>query len=116
MGEVLLKTHLIIRDTHEEFYIDWCGKIADTRPKFKNGKPIFVVTSRKCRLELNTTDMSMIEDCAKRMTNPKGRKAVTTDEAQIYIMEEDGKETLLGVLTHNHVKTYAPMYDKIGVV
>lgn len=58
--------------------------------------------------------MKRIENCAKRLTRPKGRSAITTDTARIYIKEEDDKETLLGVLTHNHVKTYAQMYDKVG--
>lgn len=42
------------------------------------------------------------------------RQAVTTDKARIYIVEEDGKETLIGVLTHNNVKQYAPMFDPVG--
>ena len=29
MEEVLIKTHLIITDTHNEFHIDWCGKIIE---------------------------------------------------------------------------------------
>ena len=40
MEEVMLKTHLIITDIHNEYHIKWCGKIKDTKPKFKNGKPI----------------------------------------------------------------------------
>ena len=55
-----------------------------------------------------------IEDCAKRCTTPKGRKAVTTDVSRIYIVEENGKEILLGILTHNRVKTFSPMFDAVG--
>ena len=115
--EINIKSHLIVTDVHEEYSIKWCGKIKDTKPIFKNGKPIFVVVGTKGRIELNTTDMKRIENCAKLLTRPKGRSAITTDTARIYIKEEDeeedDKETLLGVLTHNHVKTYAQMYDKV---
>lgn len=114
MEEVKLKTHLIITDVHEEYHIEWTGKIAEARPKFKNGKPIFIVIGGNGRVELNTVDMKFIEKTAKLMTAPKGRSGVTTDKAKIFIKEEDGKEKLLGTVTHNHVKTYAPMYDKIG--
>ena len=113
MDEVLVKTHLIVTDTHEEYSIKWLDKIIDTKPKFENGKPIFVVIGGNGRMELNTTDMIRVENCAKLCTKPRGRSAVTTDIARIYIVEEDDNEKLLGILTHNHVKQYAPMYDKI---
>ena len=45
------------------------------------------------------------------MTHPKGQQAVTTDIARIYIKEENGKETFLGKVVHNHVKKYQQMYD-----
>ena len=114
MEEVLIKTHLIISDIHSEYDINWCGKIKDTKPKFKNGKPIFVIVGGGKRMELNTTDMTSIEHSAKRITCPQGRKAVATDIARIYIKEEDDSEKLLGVVTHNRVKTFSPMYDAVG--
>ena len=114
MEEVLIKSHLIVTDVHEEYHIDWCGKILDAKPKFKNGRPIFIVVGGNGRMELNTTDMARIEKCAKLCTKPKGREAVTTDTARIYIVEEDDNEKLMGILTHNHVKSFAPMYDKVG--
>ena len=114
MEEVLIKSHLIVTDVHEEYHINWCGRIIDAKPKFKNGKPIFVVVGGNGRMELNTTDMTRIEKCAKLCTKPKGREAVTTDTARIYMVEEDNNEKLMGVLTHNHVKSFAPMYDKVG--
>lgn len=113
MEEKRVKTHLVITDIHDEYHVDWFGKIAETKPKIKNGKPIFVIIGSKSRMELNTVDIKRIEKCAKKMTHPKGREAVTTDEARIFIKEEDGKEKLIGVVTHNHVKEFAPMYDKI---
>lgn len=112
MKEVFLKSHLITTDIHEEYHIDWCGKLKDTKPKFKNGKPIFIIIGSESRNELNTTDIKMVEKYAKMMTKPKGREAVTTDAARIFIKEENGREKLLGIVTHNHVKTFAPMYDK----
>lgn len=112
--EKFIKTHLIVTDVHEEYHINWCGKVLDCKPQFKNNKPIFVVVGGGGRIELNTTDMTRVEHCAKLCTQPKGRQAITTDTARIFIVEEDGNEKLLGVLTHNHVKTYAPMYDKVG--
>lgn len=114
MEEVLIKTHLIITDTHNEFHMDWCGKIIDTKPLFKNGKPVFIIVGGKGRMELNTTDMARIEKCAKLCTQPRGRSAVTSDIARIFIKEEDGNEKLMGILTHNYVKTYAPMFDAVG--
>lgn len=116
MEERRIKTHLIITDVHEEYHIDWCGKIADSKPKFKNGKPIFIIVGSKGngRIELNTTNMKEIEKCAKLITNPRGRESITTDKCRIFLKEEDGNEKLIGILTHNHVKSYAPMYDKVG--
>lgn len=114
MEEVLIKSHLIVTDVHEEYNIRWIGKIIDTKPKFKNGRPIFVVVGGNGRMELNTTDMDRIEKCAKMCTQPKGRSAVTTDTARIYIVEENDNEKLMGILTHNHVKSFAPMYDRVG--
>ena len=112
MTEVLVKTHLIVTNIHEEYNINWSGKILDAKPKFKNNKPIFVVVASGGRIEVNTTDMNRVERYAKLLTMPKGRQAITTDKAYIYILEENDNEKLLGTLTHNHVKTYAPMYDK----
>lgn len=114
MAEVLVKTHLVVTDIHEEYNINWSGKILDAKPKFKNNKPVFVVVSTGGRIELNTVDMGRVEECAKLLTVPKGRQAITTDKAYIYIVEENDNEMLLGTLTHNHVKSYAPMFDKVG--
>lgn len=114
MAEVLVKTHLIVTDIHEEYSIDWSGKILDAKPKFKNNKPIFAIVSTGGRIEVNTANMKRVEECAKLLTIPKGRQAITTDKAYIYIIEENDNEMLLGTLTHNHIKSYAPMYDKVG--
>ena len=113
MEEVMIKTHLIITDIHDEYYMNWCGKIADAKPLLKNGLPLFIIIGTKGRLELNTIDMKYLEQSAKLMTHPKGRSAITTDIARIYIKEIDGNDFLLGILTHKNVKTFSPMHDKV---
>ena len=114
MQEVMVKTHLIVTDIHEEYHIDWFGKISDTKPLFKNDLPIFVIIGSKARIELNTVDIKMVEESAKRLTRPRGRQAITTDTARIYIKEEDGKETYIGKVIHNHIKQYQQMYDPVN--
>ena len=112
MSGVMLKTHLIVSDVHEEYCIDWCGSIANAKPVFKNNMPIFILISSEERRELNTIDIKKIEEVAKKITRPRGRQAVTTDITRIYIKEEGGKQKLLGKVTHNHVKEYQQMYDR----
>jgi hypothetical protein len=114
MEQVLVKTHLIITDIHDEYHMNWCGKIAKANPELKDGKPIFIIIGSKGRMELNTIDINQLERNAKLMTHPKGRSAISKDVSRIYIKEIDGNEMLLGILTHKRVKSFAPMYDKIG--
>ena len=114
MEEVLIKTHLIVTDVQNEYDINWCGKIIDSKPLFKNNKPVFVIVGSEGRLELNTTDMTELEKWAKKYTQPHGRSAVSTDSSRIYLVEEDGNEKLLGSVTHNRIKKYAQMMDKVG--
>ena len=111
----MIKTHLIIKDIRDEYDMNWCGKLFDAKPALnENGMPIFVIIGSQRRMELNTIDMNYLENCAKRLTSPKGRGAVSTDKAYVYIKEVGGNEKLLGILTHKRVKTFAPMYDKVG--
>ena len=114
MQEIKIKTHLIVTDVHDEFNIKWCGKIVDTNPVLQNGLPVFILISSESRVEMNTINMKHIENCAKRLTRPKGRSAVSTDKTYIYIKEVSGKDTLIGVVTHNRIKSFAPMYDSVG--
>ena len=116
MEELTVKTHLIITDIHDEYHMNWCGKIADAKPLLKDGLPIFVLIGSRGRMELNTIDMKWIERNAKRLTQPKGRSAITTDTTRIYIKEVNGNDFLLGVMTHKNVKTFAPMHDKVGFI
>lgn len=113
MNEVMIKTHLIIKDVHEEYIMHWNGSIVGTNPKRKDGKPVFIIRSKMGFVEMNTTDVKLLERVAKKMTAPKGRAALTSDTADIYIKEVDGNEKRLGVLTHNHIKKFAPMYDAV---
>ena len=113
MNEVMIKTHLIIKDIHEEYIMRWCGSIVGTNPQMKDGKPVFVIRSKMGHLEMNTTDVKHLERVAKKMTSPRGRSALTSDSADIYIKEVDGTEKILGVLTHNRIKKFAPMYDSV---
>ena len=113
MQEVSVKTHLIITDIHEEYHMKWCGSIIDTKPVIENGKPVFIIRSKQGSIEMNTTDMKYLEDVAKKLTAPRGRTAVTTDTASIYIKQIDGTEKVLGILIHDHIKHFAPMYDKV---
>lgn len=112
MPEVKLKTHLYISDIHEEYSVNWCGRIIDSKPAFKDNKPIFICVGAEGRMELNTTDMKRVEECAKLLTHPRGRQAITTDTSYIYLLEEDGHEKMVGTVTHNHVKQYQQMFDR----
>lgn len=112
MHEVKVKTHLIITDIHSEYHMNWCGKVLDTKPLLNDrGLPTFVVVGSKGRVEVNTMDMKYLEDCAKSLTNPRGRSAISSDSVNVYIKETNGAERLMGVLFHRRVKTFAPMRD-----
>ena len=50
MEEVMVKTHLIITDIHDEYQINWCGKIAEAKHLLKNGFPLFIIIGTKGRL------------------------------------------------------------------
>lgn len=115
MTEVMLKTHLIITDIQDEYHMNWCGKMTDIEPAFSpTGSLMFVIIGDGRRVNINTLSMSDLEKCAKGVTNPKGRSAITQDIARIYIVDENYKEHLIGILTHKRIKNFAPMYDKIG--
>ena len=114
MEELLVKTHLIITDIHDEYHMRWCGKIVDANPLLQNGLPLFIIIGTRGRIELNTIDMARIESAAKLLTHPKGRSAVSVDTSRIYIKETNGNDFLLGVMTHKNIKTFAPMHDKVG--
>lgn len=112
--EVLIKTHLIITSIHDEFEMKWQGRIIDTNPLLKNGIPVFIIVSTGGRMELNTIEMKKIEENAKLLTRPRGRAAITSDKAYVYIKEVDGRETLVAIMEHKHVKTFASMFDPVG--
>lgn len=109
---VKINTHPIVVSSHEEYHIEWCGKILDTHPKIVNNMPVFFIRGSQGGLELNTLDMKMIEQIAQKLTNPHGKGSITTDKSYIYIIEEDDTKKLLGVVTHNHIRDYRQMYDE----
>lgn len=115
MEEKLVKTHLIVTDIENNYNIKWVKTIKETRPMFKNNRLVFIVVGGKGRMEVNTNDMTRVEKCAKTMSYPKGRTAITSDSVRILIKQEDESEILIGILTHNRIKTFAPMFDKIWV-
>lgn len=47
---VMIKSHLIITDIHEEYSIKWCGNIIDTQPELKNNMPILRLLEVKVAL------------------------------------------------------------------
>lgn len=111
-----IKTHLIVREIYDEFKIEWTGRMKDIQPKLRDNKPIFFVRGGKGCMELNTIDMSYIEQTAKTLTYPRGRASTTTDKAYIYIIDKNNDKKLLGTVTHNHIKEYNQMYDKFECV
>lgn len=114
MQEVKIKTHLIIKDIHSEYDINWCGKFQNAHPVFVNDKPVFILMSAQSRVKMNTWDMSAIEKIGKKMAEPRGREAITEGVVRVYLKEEDNKYRFMCVITHRKIKTFAPMYDKMG--
>ena len=108
------KPHFVVKDIQDDYRINWCGKIVDAKPLLKDGLPLFIIIGTRGRIELNCVDMKQIERCAKSLTYPKGRSAVSVDTSRVYIKETDGNDFLLGVMTHKNIKTFAPMHDKVG--
>lgn len=110
---MLVKTHLIVKDQWDEFDVRWVRRLKDVTPKLdKLGYPTFIVFSNYGRVEIPTFDIKYVENQAKKFACPKGRGSFTTDKSYIYIKTEDD-DVLLGVVTKNHFRKYAPMYDEI---
>lgn len=116
MQEIKLKTHLIVTDVHEEYDVKWYGSISNANPMISNNMPIFVIIGAGTRMELNTLNIKRIEECAKRLTRPRGRQSVTEDTSYIYIKEQDGNEKLIGRVRHWHIKQYQQMYDSFQYI
>ena len=115
MQEIMVKTHLIIKDIQNEYHMNWCGKLFDAKPSIdENCMIMFIIINSQSRIELNTIDINYLEKCAKKLTSPKDRGTVSVDKPYIYMKEVSCNEKLLSILTHKRVKTFAPMYDKVG--
>ena len=68
-----------------------------------------------CQLELSNSDYC-------RFLGDYGhRGAGSADRCRFHLLpgekeEENGNEKLMGVLIHNRIKKYAPMFDKVGYI
>ena len=60
MEEILVKTHLIITDIHDEYHMNWCGKIANAKPLLKDGLPQFIIIGSTGIYELDLEGLSEI--------------------------------------------------------
>ena len=47
MQEVKVKTHLIITDIHNEYHMNWCGKLQGANPVLIDGLPLFIIIGSK---------------------------------------------------------------------
>lgn len=115
MATVMMKTHLIVTDQYDEYDVNWVKRLADTKPKFKDNKICFAIVTNKGRVELNTMDMKQLEKTAKKLTYPRGRGSKTRDKGYIYVIQEDNTEIMIGVVTHDHIRKYSPMYDPVEI-
>ncbi len=106
------KVNFVCINCNDEYHMNWVDKIVNSNPIFVNNQLSFVIISSQSRLEINTMDLKRVERSAMHITKPKGRSAITTDKARIYIKEVGGKKKLLGILTHNRVKDFVPVKNK----
>lgn len=110
---MLVKTHLIVTDQYEHYKTKWVKRLVDLNPIFSdNGNLQFVISANHGRMEMQTFDIGAVEAQAKKFTFPRGRGAVTTDKGYIYLKTDKGEE-LIGVVIHDHIRKYAPMYDEL---
>lgn len=110
---VKTKTHLIIKNIHEEYDVNWCGKFMGANPLLVNGMPIFILVSAESRVEVNTWDMAEIEKVGKKMAEPHGREAITESAVRVYLKEKGSESRLMAIIKHRRVKKFAPMYDDV---
>ena len=108
-----VKTHLIVTAQWDDYIVKWVKRLIDIKPKLdSNGYPTFIVAANGMRTEMKTFNIFDVEAQAKRQTYPRGRGSLTSDTSYIYIVGEK-QEILLGIITHNHVRKYSPMYDEL---
>lgn len=115
MATVMMKTHLIVKDQYDEYDVKWVKSLATTHPKFKDDKIVFAIISNKGRMEIATMNFPYLEKQAKKFTMPKGRGSVTVDKGYIYVVQDDGTEEMVAIVTHSHIRKYAPMYDPVEI-
>lgn len=108
-----LQTRWIVTDVEDSYSVKWIKTMKEIYPMFKNNKFIFIVVGGNGRMEINTNDMTRVEKCAKMMSYPKGRAAVTSDTVRIFVRQQDESEVLMGFLKHERAKTFAPIIERI---
>ena len=109
---VKINTHPIVVGTHEEYDIEWCGKIVDTCPKIENNMPVFFIKSSQGGMEINTNNIKTVEYVAQNLTSPHGKDSITVDKSYIKKKKKNNNKVLLGIITHRHIKEYRQMYDE----
>jgi hypothetical protein len=116
MATVMMKTHLIVTDQYDEYGTRWVRPLSTVEPEFNGeGTLTFAIISNKGRMEFKTFDVNYVQRQAQKFTQPKGRGAKTTDKCYIYVKTKGGTETLIGVVQHDHIRKYAPMYDPVEI-
>lgn len=117
MAIEMMKTHLIVTDQYDEYGMRWIGKLISMNPKVdKNGRLSFVFISNSGRMEVQSVfNPQYITHLAQKFTYPRGRQSVTTDKCWVYVVTEEGKEEVLAIARHDHIKKYAPMFDPVEV-
>ena len=106
------KTHLIQVGEEYSFNVKWHRRIIDLSVKLTNGMPSFVIISNYGRVEFQTRSLNEVEEQAKSFCCPRGRRAIESDRAHIYIETNEG-EVLLGTVYCTRRRDFQPMYDLI---
>lgn len=108
------KTHLIQVGEEYNFKVKWHRRVIDLSVKLTNGMPSFVIISNYGRVEFQTRNLNEVEEQAKFFCYPRGRRAIESDKAYIYIETMGAeKETLLGTVFCMREREFRPMYDLI---
>lgn len=121
MEIVMMKTHLIVTDKWDDFYVEQYPtfpRLKDLNVKLFDGKPCFVITTKNGahgRIEIPTFDYNYIIKQAIKDTMPRGRSAITKDEAYIWVKTADKGEVQIAKIRHVYNKKFAPMYDPVAV-
>ena len=81
--------------------------------KLKNGYCECLTDEQIKSLMQGFRNILQVEKAAMKFSMPKGKESITSDRSYIYIKEQNNIETLLGIITHYHVRDFALMYDEL---